>query len=102
MSEIALLIRHKTRPGKRDEVVKLWERHLRSSIADNPAHEAYSYCLDNGDEDSILALQQYTNLEESQRFLAHPSYLAYLAEVESLLARPPEVTSLTPLWRKGA
>ncbi|MBC8036250.1 MAG: antibiotic biosynthesis monooxygenase [Rhizobiales bacterium] len=101
MSKAALFVRHKTKPGKRDEVRKVWERHMRPAIAGNPGHEAYFYNFDNNDPDSICAFQQYTDLAASQDFLKTDSYAAYLKEVEPLLAGPPEITSLTPMWIKA-
>ena len=101
MTKIALFIRHKTQTGKRDEVRSVWERHMQPAIANNPGHEAYFYCFDNDDADSICAFQQYTDLKSSQDFLKTESYAAYLKEVEPLLAGPPEVMSLSPVWIKG-
>ena len=57
MSKVALFIKHKTLPGKRDEVRKVWMRHMQPNITSNPAHEAYFYCFDNNDPDSICAFQ---------------------------------------------
>ena len=102
MTKVALFVKHKTQPGKRDEVRRVWERHMRPHIASNPRHEGYFYCFDNNDSDSICAFQQYADLESSQDFLKTESYAAYLNEVEPLLAAPPEVTSVTPVWVKGA
>lgn len=102
MAKVALFIRHKTQPGKRDEVRRVWERHMRPHIANNPGHEAYFYCFDNNDPDAICAFQQYANSEASAGFLKTESYAAYLREVEPLLAGPPQVTSLAPVWIKEA
>lgn len=102
MTALALIIRHKTLPGKRDEVRKMWERHMAPAIASNPEHTAYFYCFDNADPDSICAFQQYSSVEASQAFLQTSRYAAYLKDVEPLLAGPPQVTALTPVWSKGA
>lgn len=32
MASFALIVKHKTQPGKRDEVRKVWERHMASAI----------------------------------------------------------------------
>lgn len=101
MTRVALLIKHKTKPGKRDEVRAVWQRHMQPLITSNPAHEAYFYCLDDNDPDGIVAFQQYTDRASSQAFLKTDGYAAYLAEVEPLLQGPPEVLCLTPLWIKG-
>jgi quinol monooxygenase YgiN len=102
MSSLALVVRHKTQPGKRDEVRKVWEKHMAPAVASNPGHLAYFYCFDNTDPDSIYAFQQYETAEASQAFLKTDAYLAYLKEVEPLLSGPPQVTALTPVWSKQA
>jgi quinol monooxygenase YgiN len=102
MTAFALIIKHKTQPGKREAVRKVWERRMAPAIASNPGHTAYFYCFDNADPDSICAFQQYESLEASQDFLRTNSYAAYLKDVEPLLAGPPQVTALRPMWSKLA
>ncbi len=102
MSSFALIIKHKTQPGKRDEVRQVWEKHMAPAISANPGHTAYFYCFDDTDPDVIYAFQQYASVEASQAFLETESYAAYLQQVESLLSGPPQVISLTPMWSKGA
>ncbi|MGH9898600.1 MAG: putative quinol monooxygenase [Pyrinomonadaceae bacterium] len=102
MTKVALFVMHKTQPGKRDQVRKVWERHMQPNIASNPGHEAYFYCFDNTDPDSICAFQIYTNSESLQEFLKTESYATYLKEIKPLLAEPPQVTSFTPMWIKGS
>ena len=101
MTKVALFVKHRTKPGKREEVRKVWERHMRPNIANNPGHEAYFYCFDSNDADSICAFQLYIDLKSSQDFLRTDSYAVYLKEVEPLLAGPPDVTSLNAVWIKG-
>jgi quinol monooxygenase YgiN len=72
------------------------------AIAANPGYLAYFYCLDDSDPDSISAFQQFASAEASQKFLQTNSYAAYLKDVEPLLAGPPQVTALTPVWSKEA
>lgn len=102
MTSFALIIKHKTRPGKREEVRRVWERHMAPAISANPGHTAYFYCFDDNDPDSIYAFQQYASAEASREFLKTDSYAAYLKDVEPLLAGPAQVTALTPIWSKGA
>ncbi|WP_149196676.1 putative quinol monooxygenase [Luteimonas suaedae] len=102
MTSFALLIKHKTQPGRRDEVRTVWERHMAPAVSANPGHIAYFYCFDNADPDAIYAFQQYASAEASQAFLKTASYAEYLKEVEPLLSGPPQVTALTPVWSKGA
>ena len=74
---------------------------MQPKIAKNPGHQAYFYGFDNNDKDSICAFQQYADLQSSQDFLKTESYAAYLKEVEPLLAGPPQITSIAPVWIKG-
>ncbi len=100
MAPTALIIRHRTRPGRRDEVRAIWERHMAPAIAANPGHEAYFYCFDTADPDVICAFQQYSGPDAARVFLETPAYRDYQDEVERLLLGPPEVTSLEPVWIK--
>lgn len=102
MTPLALIVKHKTKPGKRDEVRNVWEKHMAPAVSANPGHTAYFYCFDNSDPDSISAFQVYESAEASQHFLKTESYSAYLKDVEPLLSGPPQVTALTPVWVKGA
>lgn len=43
MTQLALIIRHQTRPGLRDDVRKVWEAHMAPAIDANPDHPAYFY-----------------------------------------------------------
>lgn len=100
MSQVALIIRHRTQPGKRDQVRAVWERHVRPAITANPDHLAYFYCFDDHDPDSIIAFQVYTDTEAANAFLATDRYGAYQQAVEPLLQGPPDVVGMTPVWSK--
>jgi quinol monooxygenase YgiN len=101
MASTALFIRHKTLPGKRDDVRAVWLKHMAPAIQANPGHAAYFYCFDTADTDSICAFQHYVSREAAEQFLSHPSYHAYPKEVEPLLSGPPEVKTLAPMWTKA-
>ena len=101
MSKTAIFIRHRALPGKRDEVRRVWEKHLRPNIATNRAHEAYFYCYDDGDPDMICVYQQYADRAAAQEFVKAPWYASYLEEVSPLLADEPEIHAATPVWTKA-
>jgi len=100
MTHLALVIRHRTRPGKRNEVRSIWENYLMQAIAGNPGHLSYVYSFDNNDPDGICIFMQYANEEAMQDFLKTASYTVYLAAIQPLLLGSPEVAVLTPLWSK--
>lgn len=102
MTQLALIIRHQTRPGLRDDVRKVWEAHLGPAVDANPGHLAYFYCFDDTDPDAISAFQVYDSLESSRQFLETDAYAGYLRAVEPLLSGPPQITQLTPVWTKQA
>ncbi|WP_309647801.1 antibiotic biosynthesis monooxygenase [Nocardioides sp.] len=102
MTQLALIIRHQTRPGMRDDVRTVWEAHMAPAVDANPGHLAYFFCFDDTDPDSISAFQVYDSTESSQRFLETDAYADYLRDVEPLLSGPPQVTPLTPVWTKQA
>lgn len=102
MTATALFIVHKTKPGRRDAVRDVWMRHMASAVDQNPGHLSYAFSFDDSDPDGICAFQIYASASDAERFLSHPSYLAYLQAVELLLEGPPHVRSLTPQWWKGS
>ena len=100
MPKTALFITHHIRPGQRDAVRAVWERHMAPAIRANAGHEAYVYCLDPTAPDSICAFQQYRSPEAAAAFLATDAYKAYEREVAPLLVGPPDVKPLVPVWSK--
>ena len=101
MNQAALFIKHKTRPGKRDEVRRIWEKHLKPRIAENAAHQAYYYCYDDNDPVTICVFQLYADRSSPQAFVKASWYAAYEQEVSPLLTGQSEFRAATPLWIKG-
>lgn len=100
MSQPTVFVRHKTLPGRRDDVRAAWERHLQAAIAANPGFISYYYGYVNGDPDSICAFQQYASDDAADAFLKSDGFKAYLRDVQGLLAGPAEVTAMTVQWTK--
>lgn len=96
----ALFLTHRTQPGRRDDVERVWRAHMPAAIEANDGHEAYFYCYAD-DPDTIVVFQQYADDAAAQGFLSHPAYLAYLTEVEPLLAGPSQLTRAITRWSKG-
>jgi quinol monooxygenase YgiN len=101
MSKTALFIKHRALAGKRDEVRRMWEKHVRPRVAANPAHEFYFYCYADDEPDAIYVFQQYTDRASSEAFMKGSWYPHYLDEITPLLAIAPEIRSATPVWVKG-
>jgi quinol monooxygenase YgiN len=99
LNEYAVVIRHTTNPGRRDEVQRVWQRHMQPAIAANRGHEVYVYSF-GADADTIVAFQVYSSADAANAFLESPAYAAYEAEVADLLEGPPQVELLQPQWIK--
>jgi quinol monooxygenase YgiN len=97
----ALFIQHKTLPGRRADVQRVWQKHMMPTIAANDGHTAYFYSFGT-DPDTICAFQVYRDQDAAGVFLKKPEYAAYLEEVEPLLTGDPVVTVLDVQWSKPA
>lgn len=97
----ALFIRHKAKPGQRDEVRRVWQKYIQPRVAENPGHEAYYFCFDQTDPDVISVFQLYTSEEAMKEFLGGEWYPQYLAEVGEAVAEPPQISPASLVWSKG-
>ncbi|MDQ3133611.1 MAG: antibiotic biosynthesis monooxygenase [Acidobacteriota bacterium] len=101
MDKTALFIRHQAQPGKRDEVRRVWEKHVKPRVEANPAHEAYFFCYDDNDPDVICVFQLYTDMASMQDFLKGAWYADYLSEVSQFIEAQPQISPATLVWAKG-
>src|SRR6188474_929972 len=97
----AMFIRHKCRPGKRDEVQRLWEKYMKPRVADNPGHQAYYYCYDQNEPDTISIFQVGVDSDAFKRFLEGEWYPAFLNELRPLSAERPRVVTCDVIWSRG-
>ncbi len=100
MSKHALFLQHRTKPGARDQVQKVWQKHMQPAIDGNAGHLVYVYSFGT-DPDRICAFQVYRSVEEANAFLKSQAYIDYEQEVAPLLQGPPQVDVLQPQWIKG-
>jgi len=100
MSRIALFIRHQAQPGRREDVQRIWEKHMKPRVISNPAHEAYYFCYDASDPDVVRVFQLYSSEEASREFLRGLWYLAYLAEILEVVVALPEISLAKLIWEK--
>jgi quinol monooxygenase YgiN len=101
VSKTALFIRHQARPGRRDDVRRVWEKHVRPRVEANPAHEAYYFCYDAADPDVICVFQLYRDAEAMRAFSAEAWYPDYLNEVSQVVVAPPQIIPATLVWTKA-
>ena len=101
-SKNALFIRHHAKPGKRDQVKRIWQRYAQAYVADSSGQLAYFYCYDDNDADAIVVFQLHADAESAQEFAKQPWYADYERETEALLAKPSEFRVATLQWTKSA
>lgn len=101
MSKVALIVKTKTQPGKREEVRRLYEEILGPRAQANPAQELVIWCSDEADADTFYLFEIYRDRASQQENGQAPWFFEYLQKVQSLLAGMPEVMTATPMWAKG-
>ena len=96
----ALYIRHRALPGKREEVLRIWETYARDYVDRAEGQVVYVYGFDETDPDAVIAYQLFTDNAGTDGFTSQPWYEAYQAETAALLAGPSEFRSIAPQWIK--
>ena len=100
MEKVALFIRHRAKPGCRQEVLRVWEKHVKPRVDANPAHEAYWFCHDDDDPDIVQIFQLYSDRISLTAFMAGEWYTSYLEEVTEFVETAPQIRTATPVWTK--
>lgn len=99
MNKHALFVQHRTLPGKRQDVERVWQKHIKPAVSANASHQAYFYCFGET-PDSICAFQCYSDTNAAANFVKTPEYAAYYAEVKPYLLGDPIITVLDVRWSK--
>jgi quinol monooxygenase YgiN len=102
MAKLAMLVTTRTKPGKRDEVRRLYEQRLVPRAEENDAQEVVVWCADHADPDVFHLFEIYRDSEAAQASSQAPWFWEYLTEVGPLLEGQPEVRTAEPTWAKGA
>jgi quinol monooxygenase YgiN len=102
MSKNALYIRHQAKPGKRDEVKRVWEKYARDYVGGAKGQLTYFYGYDDKDPDAIVVFAVQADQAAAQDFVKQPWFADYESETRELLAGPSEFRTATPQWTKAA
>ncbi len=101
MTEVAMIIKTKSQPGKRDELFELYTELLAPRAEDNPDQQVVVWCADQADPDAFTLFELYTNMEAMGANAQASWFADYMAKAGPLLGGEPEVSMATPLWSKG-
>lgn len=101
MSKVAMVIKSKSQPGKREEVRQLYEKHLAPRAQANATQELVLWCADTMDADTFYLFEVYSDQAATQANAQAAWFWDYMREVQPLLANQPEVAIAAPVWAKG-
>lgn len=101
MTSLVLEITGRAKPGKRDDVLRLFETHLAPRAEANEAQVLVAWAADEADGDRFVLFEIYRNRAAAAANGKQPWFAAYLAEVGPLLDGPPAMTSAVLRWSKG-
>ena len=100
MNKTALFIRHQAKPGRRNDVQRIWEKYVKPRVQTNPAHEAYYFCHDDNDPDVVCVFQLYNDPDAMKAFMQGDWYPEYLDEISNVVAAQPQIMPATVAWAK--
>jgi quinol monooxygenase YgiN len=101
MSKLALFVKVKAHPGKREEVKQLWEELVKPHSEGEKALDISCYCYALEDEDTICLFELISDPSVSKTVTQSDWFVAYQEQLKPLLVGPPEVITATPIWAKG-
>lgn len=101
MAKLAMIVKTKCQAGKRDEVRRLWDEHLKERALANEAQEVIFYCYDNQNENVFYLFEIYSSPQAVEESSKAPWFWDYMKAVGTLLDGQPEVMTSTPVYTKG-
>jgi quinol monooxygenase YgiN len=98
---MAVFVKLKAQPGKREEVKELWEKHVKPHQESTPEILSCCYCYAMEDEDTICAFELLSGPSAAEAAMNSEWFSAYQEALRPLLAGPPEATAASLIWSKG-
>ena len=102
MGKVAMIVKSKAQPGRRDEVRAAYERMLAPRAEANADQELVVWAVDTADPDAFYLFEVYRDRESMEANGQAPWFFEYLGTVGPLIAGQPEVIIAEPVWAKGA
>lgn len=99
-SEVAVFLTIETKPGQREALVDLWDKHLKDRASEDRDHVNYVFALDMNDPNVIRIAEVYATQAAFQTNTQSDWFAAYMAEATKLLAGEPSFAMASPHWVK--
>ncbi len=101
MDQVAMIIKTKAQPGKRDELFDLYAELLAPRAEENADQQVVVWCADQNDPDTFYLFELYRNIEAMGANAQASWFADYMAKAGPLLGGEPEVAMANPRWTKG-
>ncbi len=101
MDGLVLRVTGRTKAGRRDELLQLFEEHLAPRAEANDAQPLVVWVASNDDPDGFELFEIYRDGAAADENARTPWFAAYVAASTPVLAAPPSMTMGTPRWLKG-
>ena len=80
MSKSATFVRHTAKPGRRDDLWRVWEKYVRDYVAGSNGALSCYYCYDDNDPDTVIVFQLAADQAIAQEFVKQPWFADYQRE----------------------
>jgi quinol monooxygenase YgiN len=101
MTAVSLFIAYRTLTGKRADLLRAMDQHVKPEVAKNAAVLAFFITTDDKDPDTVRLFELYTDRAALDAVGKAPWLAAYNAAIKPLLAGPAEVAFAGAWWSKG-
>lgn len=102
MTKLALFVKVKAQPGKREQVKQIWEKLVRPRVEAEKTVNFSFYCYALEDDDTICLFELISDPSAFKAATQSDWFLDYMEQLKPLLVGPPERIMTTPVWAKGA
>ena len=91
MPKLAMVIKTRAKPNRRNELQALYEELMAPHALDNEAQEVVVWCADQHDDDLFYLFEIYRDAEAMGANAQAPWFADYMAKAGPMLAGEPEV-----------
>lgn len=101
MTHIATIVSGRTKPGKRERLLELFERHLGPRAQANAGQPVVIWLADIQDENSFHLFEIYSDSSAMEENSKADWFWAYMQQAAPLLDGQPSMRMASPRWAKG-
>ncbi len=100
MPQLAVFVTLKSKPGKREALMGLWQERVQKHAAENPLETSYVYAFDMHDDTIVTVTEVFESLDAFHQNARAKWFKDYMGEVTQLLDGEPTYHMAIPQWTK--